>query len=647
MRDEPAIRPPKTDPGLDSRRPVSSPRKSQRARLRAAGRGRQGWLLVLSLAATVAILSSPLLYARRWSGRIYPGVAVSGVDIGGMTIADAEAHLVAAGLDPAAPVIVQLGTEGDRTALDGDAIRLDLSATLDEAFAVSRRGTRARRALEMIAVRFDRRDIEPRIDLDGALARSALEILADGHDRPVRDADVALVGTEVVATEPQTGRRLDLDGSMAELERRAERSQWPVRDVVLPVQSVHPEVDNLGSALDTAKWLLEGPIEVRAFDESWELAPDAIAPLLKPAVADGTVVLDIDTAGLAVLLNPVTEAVSRTAEIARFHFDDEAGELQVAQSGVTGRRVSIERTARRLVDLPRDGPRRLQVAIDFVEPEISDSVTAAELGISELLWEETSYYRGSSPDRVHNIRIAAERFDGALIPPNSDFSFNAQIGDITEETGYRKTLIILDGATADGVGGGVCQVSTTLFRIAFWSGLPIRQRTAHGYRVAYYEQGAPMGLDATVYRPVLDFVFGNDTASWMLLETVTDVADMSLTFRLYGAPTGRTVKMEGPFISGETAPSPPRTEVDANLAPGATRTLELARSGASVKVTRIIDVDGDELREDFYSQYRPTGAVTAVGPAPDLPPYPEPEEGVDAAEPVVQAPPGADVAGTP
>src|SRR5690606_22709877 len=131
---------------------------------------------------------------------------------------------------------------------------------------------------------------------------------------------------------------------------------------------------------------------------------------------------------------------------------------------------------------------------------------AADLGLRELVVEATTYFYGSSPERIQNIVTAAERFHGLLVPPGAVFSMVDNIGDISLDSGFAEALIIFGGRTIQGVGGGVCQVSTTLFRAAFFGGFPIIERWAHAYRVSYYEYNAAVqrdprmvGLDATVY----------------------------------------------------------------------------------------------------------------------------------------------------
>jgi vancomycin resistance protein YoaR len=140
---------------------------------------------------------------------------------------------------------------------------------------------------------------------------------------------------------------------------------------------------------------------------------------------------------------------------------------------------------------------------------VTDDATAEQLGIRELIHAETSYFYGSSRERVQNIQAAAARFHGLLVAPGEVFSMAQALGDITLDNGYAEALIIVGNQTIKGVGGGVCQVSTTLFRAAFFAGYPIIERHAHAYRVYYYEKVAGnrinprlAGLDATVFCPV-------------------------------------------------------------------------------------------------------------------------------------------------
>jgi vancomycin resistance protein YoaR len=192
------------------------------------------------------------------------------------------------------------------------------------------------------------------------------------------------------------------------------------------------------------------------------------------------------------------------------------------------------------------------------------------------------------------------------------------VGDITTANGFVEGLVIGAERTAVGIGGGVCQVSTTAFRAAFWGGFPIIERYAHGYVVSWYEP--PRGLDATIYTPSVDFRFRNDTEHYLLVKPEVDTEEGRLTFVLYGTKVDRAVEMDGPEISNITKPDPPIYEEDASLAEGVTKQVDWAKDGMDVVITRrILYGDGRVVEQSFVSKYRPWQAVYAYGPGTSLP----------------------------
>lgn len=594
--------------------PTASPPVRHRSPAADRRRPRRPWPLAAAL-ALVAIVAVPAAY--RWVHRdvIFPGVRVGGVAVGGRTATEALARLAAVGLDPAAPVTLRTGEREWSLEAGSSGLAFDARATAAEAWAVGRRGTRPKAIWDMLRARLAGRDIAPIVRYDAGAARAALTDVGARFNRPPRNAAIAFDGTAVHTTPPEIGRQLDIDASLARMEAAAAGGAWPVRQLDLAVVETPPAVTDAGPAVAAAQALLASPLTLRAEDQVWPLPPDQLAPMLTTVADGGAVRLDVDRDRLRDWLKPVTDAISRTATLPRFHFDDDAGALVLVAPGQDGKSIDVDGTAQQILAVDGLGDRLVRAVVVTTPAAVADGASAADLGIRELIRAETSHFRGSAPERIHNVALAASRFDGLLIPPDAVFSFNAHIGDISLESGFKKALIIMDGATADGVGGGVCQVSTTLFRAAFWSGLPIVERTAHGYRVGYYEQGAPMGFDATIYSPIVDLKFKNDTGAWILMETETNTRATALTFRFYGAKPDREVKLEGPVVGKNVPPPPPRTEVDPSLAPGQTKVVENARSGASVSLTRIVLTPGQpEQRDVFYSSYRPTGQVTAVGP---------------------------------
>lgn len=249
---------------------------------------------------------------------------------------------------------------------------------------------------------------------------------------------------------------------------------------------------------------------------------------------------------------------------------------------------------------------------DFNTADIND------LGIKELIGRGTSRFRGSISSRVHNVALATSRLNGVLIKPGETFSFNAALGDVSKYTGYKEAYVIQDGKTVLGDGGGVCQVSTTFFRAALDAGLPIIERRAHSYRVGYYEQDNPPGLDATVYSPVTDLKVKNDTPAHILIQANVDTTNMTMYFELYGTSDGREATVTKPVIY-ETSPAPEDVYVDDPTLPeGQIKQVEYRASGAKSRFDYTVVRDGQTLIEKtFYSSYRPWAAVylRGVGPA--------------------------------
>lgn len=255
----------------------------------------------------------------------------------------------------------------------------------------------------------------------------------------------------------------------------------------------------------------------------------------------------------------------------------------------------------------------INIPITILKPKTSTD-QANDLGIKELLASGTSVFAGSIPSRIYNVTLAASRVNGVLIAPNETFSFNKALGDVSAFTGYKQAYVIQNGRTVLGDGGGVCQVSTTFFRAVLNAGLPIVERHPHAYRVGYYEQDAPPGLDATIYVPTVDLKFKNDTKHHILVQTEMDPDNARLTFFLYGTKDGRTISLSKPVITSQSKPAEPAYQDDPSLPKGETKQVEHEAYGANVYFTREVKQNGKVIISDkFTSYYRPWQAVFLRG----------------------------------
>ncbi len=254
-----------------------------------------------------------------------------------------------------------------------------------------------------------------------------------------------------------------------------------------------------------------------------------------------------------------------------------------------------------------------EIPIKILKPKITTD-KANNLGIKELLASGTSLFQHSIPNRIYNISLASTRLNGILVAPGEVFSFAKALGDVSAFTGYQQAYVIQNGKTVLGDGGGVCQVSTTLFRAILNAGLPVVERHAHAYRVGYYEQDSPPGFDATVFVPSVDLKFKNDTGNYILIQTLIDPNILRLTFELYGTKDGREVSITTPVVTNQVPAPPDIFQDDPTLPKGQIKQVDFAAAGANAYFTRQVTKNGKIIISDrFDSDFRPWQAVYLRG----------------------------------
>lgn len=255
----------------------------------------------------------------------------------------------------------------------------------------------------------------------------------------------------------------------------------------------------------------------------------------------------------------------------------------------------------------------LALPVKTVKPRIT-SESINNLGIKEEIGTGTSLFKHSIDSRIFNIAHGTEKINGIIVAPNEVFSFDKAVGDVSNLTGYKQAYVIVNGKTVLGDGGGICQVSTTLFRALLNAGLPIVERHGHAYRVGYYEEDAPPGIDATIFVPSVDLKFKNDTGHAILIQAVLDLNELRLTFNLYGTRDGRTVSMTQPVITNQTPAPPDVFQDDPTLPVGVVKQVDFAAAGAHVSFSRtVMKNNAVYLSDKFDTNYQPWTAVFLRG----------------------------------
>ncbi len=382
-----------------------------------------------------------------------------------------------------------------------------------------------------------------------------------------------------------------------------------INPTTLPVKEIAPKTTT--TRVEKAKAILEeisrNPIKLVYGDQSWNVDNKSLITLL-----DLTSDEVIDQKKLSDYLNDLSEKINQPVIEGQFNFDSNQQKVTIFKAAQEGRELDIK-TASTLINLAIEGKRSKNVTLPVktTQPKITTE-QVNNLGIKELLGQGVSNFVGSIPNRIYNIGLAAARINGVLIAPGEAFSFNDRVGDISSASGYKPAYVIKSGRTVLDDGGGVCQVSTTIFRAVLNSGLPVITRTAHAYRVGYYEQGFPPGLDATVFSPSVDFRFKNDTPSYILIQAYT--VGNSLYIDLYGTSDGRVAALSKPLVTDSTPPPPELRQDDPTLPKGEVKQVDFPAWGANVSFNRTVTREGQTIiSETFRSNYKPWQAIYLVG----------------------------------
>ncbi|CAG1011721.1 Vancomycin B-type resistance protein VanW [Anaerolineales bacterium] len=575
-------------------------------------------------------------YQLAFAGRIFPGVSVAGVDVSGLSPNDAALKLSQTLSFPITGKI--LFRAGDRVWVASPAelgMVFDPSASALAAYNYGRSGGLFKALARQVGAGGIGADVPPVLIFDQRVAYAYLQNIAAQVDQPVVEASLQVDGTNVVTQPGQVGRLLNLDATLVYLG--AQLQSFRDGEVPLVIHEAKPKLLDVSSQADAARRILSQPLTVfvpNAGDSDpgpWTYDIPVIANMLKVNVVENNgeseMQVGLDLAALQRSLGELKVYVDRYPANARFVFNDDTGQIEPISASTVGRVMDVDASMKAINDALLRGEHNVPLAVVEQQPAVSDTAVGADLGVTQEIAAYTSYFYGSSSERIQNIVAASEQFHGVLVAPGETFSMGNSLGDVSLENGFAEALIIYGGRTIKGVGGGVCQVSTTLFRTVFYAGFPVVERYSHAYRVSYYEKTRSgdvdpnlAGLDATVYFPLVDFKFINDTPYWMLMETYVDVGARTLTWKLYSTPDGRSVTWETTGPTNVVPPPNPVFEENSELEPDQIKQVDYPAQGADVDVTRTVWRDGQVyFTDEFKTHYQPWAAVCQYGPGTEDP----------------------------
>lgn len=251
--------------------------------------------------------------------------------------------------------------------------------------------------------------------------------------------------------------------------------------------------------------------------------------------------VDLDKDKIESYLAILSPQINQTEVNATLGYDKD-DKVIVLKDGAPGYLLDLNENRDIVYDALIEGRPKIDLKITETLPAVSKN-SLQDLGIEKLLGIGETNFSGSPGSRIYNITIGANKFNKTLVGPGEIFSFNKLLGNVDESSGYKSELIIKDNKIYPAYGGGLCQVSTTLFRAVVNSGLRVIERSPHSIVVRYYN---PIGFDAAIYPPSPDLKFINTTVGYIYIES--RIKDHNLIFEIYGKDEGKVVKIIGPTI---------------------------------------------------------------------------------------------------
>ena len=579
--------------------------------------GKKKWLTgILSALLILMALISASYHLAYW-GRIYPGVAIAGQPVGNLTPAQAISTI---NHQPSTINHSKITLFHDDQTWEIDLNELNFSyqatATAQKAFQIGRSGNFLRDLATKIKIWSQGINLGMEYSLDQNLLEIKVATIASQVFIPTIEPSIKIVSQEIQIESGKEGQELNRRKLLSLLNLKF--SFLNFSPLKLPIIQISPSLTpgQIEKTQKRAKKFLGKKLILVEADKKWQLGEEELIQLL--SFTDG-----FDREKIASWSANLAAVINRSPENAAFQFSQ--GRVIEFRPAKEGKLLEEEKTTdliiKNLTELEvsptgkQEKKKEITIKLPVrTRPAAIKTADVNSLGIKELIGRGVSYFRGSMASRIDNIRLASSRLNGLLIPPGEVFSFNQSLGEVSRATGFKEAYIIKEGRTILGDGGGVCQVSTTLFRAALNAGLPIVERHPHAYRVSYYEQNSQPGFDATVFEPTVDLKFKNDTPAHILIQTKVDSKNKILIFELYGTDDSRVVTLSKSRIWDQTPPPPDLYQNDPTLPAGVVKQIDWKAWGAKVAFDYKV-IRGDEVLQErtFYSAYRPWQAVYLRG----------------------------------
>jgi len=568
------------------------------------------------------ILFSPLAGMIAWGmankGTVLRGVSLVGIDISGRKVEAVEGLIVRKFNTELTEVSLQYEDREWEVNLASASAKIDVEKTMRKVKESSQASTIWGLMKKQWWYLKNPIDLGIEVDWDTVMVGSMVGQIASEIESPYIPTEISVVTgmdgkKEVVIERGKAGKGVGIVKTVGRIRRQVER--WRLDEpVILPVEEIGEIAGMEREKLvrELANKLIEKRLVIKSDDEIEDIVVNDEVLISWLRVESG-----MDKEEIRGFLNQAAVGIEREPVDASFRFEnDKVVEFRASKDGLVIRKEesveAIEVGVEKLIQ-NGEGEETVVILVERKEPRIKTE-EVNNMGIKELLGSGKSSFKSSSLSRVHNIEKGSSVINGVLVKPGEVFSFNETIGVVSRATGYKSAYVIRAGRTELGDGGGVCQVSTTLFRAIINAGLPITERRWHSFRVSYYEEDSDPGFDATVYSPSPDLKFKNDTDHYVLVQNSFDGENRKLVYEIYGTSDGRVIEISN-YRKWGWAPPPPDLYIDDPTLPvGTIKKMETAVSGLKTafdwKVTK-----GDEVLHErtFSSYYQPWQAIYLRG----------------------------------
>lgn len=567
---------------------------------------------IASISASLIILLTlffGIADAALYAEKVHRGVKISGIPVGGKEKIEVlvELERLADEIENK-PVTIHYKSKTWLISAKKLNAGIDYEKTFDKAFNIGKKGKTTELFKERIGLWFKARNIFPEFRYDKEKLNNYIKEISKDVNQLAEDSTIKIVDNRAVIKSSKEGLEVDEHTLVTRLFKSFPSSN--ISNITLPVNVVEPDIneDSLSETKDTVNQIIKGPITLQYRDKKWQVEEDKIAGWIdfkKERNGNSWVlVVDLNKDEVKTYLDKLTKELVVEPKNAEFTVKDDK---VIIIPGSTGQKVDLENAYGDIIKAcETSDTRSVMLTTTTVEPDLTTE-DAQKMGIKEKVSSYQTFFNPKQTSRVHNIQLLASELDSNIVAPGEVFSFNGTIGPRTAKKGYREAPAIINGELVPSLGGGVCQVATTLFNTVFFGGFEVIERHNHSFFISHY----PTGRDATVSYNGPDLKFKNNTSSYVLIKTYTTGSAITISF--FSTKQDITVKYT---TSGPTNFKAAKIvyEDDPTLPKGTTKVFDKGISGRDVSVSRTIVKNGKVVKTDkFFSRYSPKKSTVKVG----------------------------------